>query len=98
MDTELVIKKQYVRKHLFMMVVEQLLDDYSKDGYEIKTQYPISGTWRADLFAVRDEERIVIELVYGKIPSDALNQLKQLVNAEGLTLRVIDVSKVTFEK
>lgn len=98
MDTGLVIKKQYVRKHLFMMVVEQLLDDYRKEGYEIKTQYPISETWRADLFAVRGEERIVIELVYGRIPSDALTQLKQMANAEGLTLKVVDVSKVTFEQ
>jgi hypothetical protein len=98
MDTGLVIKKQYVRKHLFMMVVEQLLDDYRKEGYEIKTQYPISGTLRADLFAVRGEERIVIELVFGRTPADVLNQLKQTVNAEGFTLKVIDVSKVTFEQ
>ncbi len=98
MAAGLVIKKQYVRKHLFMMVVEQLLDDYRQEGYEIKTQYPISDSLRADLFAVRGNERVVIELVYDSVSADNLNHLKQMVSAEGFTLKIIDVSKVTLER
>lgn len=98
MDTGLVIKKQNVRRHLFMMVVEQLLDDYRQEGYEIKTQYPISDSLRADLFAVKGDERIVIELVYGGIPADTLKQLEQIVSEEGFILKVIDISKVILEQ
>ena len=36
------------------MVVHQLLDEYRKDGYEIKEQYPIGKNLRADVYAVKD--------------------------------------------
>lgn len=81
-----------------MMVVEQLIDNYRQQGYEIKTQYPISSTLRADLFAVREEEKVVIELVYGKMHEDELEQLEQTVSSEGFRLVVIDISKVKLER
>lgn len=81
-----------------MMVVEQLLDDYRQQGYEIKTQYPISSTLRADLFAVRGDESVVIELVDGQMPPEALHRLQSIVANEGFILRVVDVSKVQLEK
>lgn len=98
MDVRLIIKKQYVRKYLFKMVVEQLLDDYRQQGYEIKTQYPISSSLRADLFAVRGDDRVVIELTYGKIPDEDLKQLNQTVDSEGFRLEVIDISKVKLSR
>lgn len=98
METELIIKRQYVRKHLTMMVVEQLLDNYRSQGYEIKTQYPISATLRADLFAVKGDDRVVIELIYGKASDDALKQLEQMVASEGFRLEIVDVSKVKMER
>lgn len=98
MDSEIIIRHQYVKKHLFMMVVEQLLDDYRQQGYEIKTQYPISSTLRADMFAVRGDERVVIELVDGQMPSEALHRLQSIVAKEGFTLRVVDITKVQLEK
>lgn len=81
-----------------MMVVEQLLDDYRQQGYEIKTQYPISSSLRADLFAVRGDEHVVIELVDGQILPEALRYLQNIVANEGFTLRIVDVSKVQLEK
>lgn len=98
MDTELSIKQKYVKKYMSMMVVEQLIDNYRQQGYEIKTQYPISSTLRADLFAVREEEKVVIELVYGKMHEDELEQLEQTVSSEGFRLVVIDISKVKLER
>ena len=97
MDSDIIIRHQYVKKHLFMMVVEQLLDDYRQKGYEIKTQYPISSMLRADLFAVRGDERVVIELVDGQISSEALHRLQSIVANEGFTLRIVDISKVRLE-
>lgn len=97
MNVELIIKRNYVRKYLQMMVVEQLLDDYRQQGYEIKTQYPISATLRADLFAVKGDDRVVIELVYGRIPDEAMQQLEHTVTSEGFRLEVIDISKVKLE-
>ena len=81
-----------------MMVVEQLLDNYRSQGYEIKTQYPISATLRADLFAVKGDDRVVIELIYGKASDDALKQLEQMVASEGFRLEIVDVSKVKMER
>ena len=98
MDTGLVIKRQYVRRHLMMMVVEQLFNDYRQQGYEVKTQYPVAANMRADLFAVKGEEKIVIELVDGDLPSEAKERLEQTVSAEGFSLRIIDITKVTMER
>ena len=97
MDSGIIIRHQYVQRYLFMMVVEQLLDDYRQQGYEIKTKYPISSTLRADLFAVRGDERVVIELVDGQISSEALHRLQSIVANEGFTLRIVDISKVQLE-
>lgn len=94
----MLVKQKYVRKHLYMMVVEQLVDDLVQQGYEIKTQYPITSTLRADLFAVRGDEKIVMELTYGHIPDDALQRLRLIVSNEGFELRVIDISKVELER
>jgi len=98
MNTELIIKQEYVRKHLQMMVVEQLLDNYRSQGYEIKTQYPISATLRADLFAVKGDDRVVIELVNGTISDEAMKHFMQVVTSEGFRLEVIDISKVKLER
>lgn len=98
MNTELIIKQKYVRKHLPMMVVEQLLDNYRQRGYEIKPQYPISASLRADLFAVKGEDRVVIKLVYGTIPDEAMRQLEHSVASEGFRLEIIDIAKVKLER
>lgn len=98
MDAIFTIRKQYVKKYIYMMVVEQLLDDYRQHGFEIKTQYPISAVLRADLFAVRDDKRVVIELVDGAIPASAKQRLERIAADEGLEIKVIDISKVKFEK
>lgn len=97
MDSDIIIQHQFVKKYLYMMVVEQLLDDYRQQGYEIKTRYPISPTLRADLFAVRGDERVVIELVDGTISTEVLHRLQAIVANEGFTLRIVDISKVRLE-
>ncbi len=98
MNAELIIRKEYVRKHLQMMVVEQLVNDYRQRGYETKTLYPISATLRADLFAVKGDDRVVVELVNGRIPDEALQQLERTVTSEGFRLKVVDISKVKLER
>lgn len=98
MDAVFTIRKQYVKKHIYMMVVEQLLDDYRQQGFEIKTQYPISATLRADIFAVRDNERVVIELVDGAVSASTKQRLEGIAAGEGVEIKLIDISRVKFEK
>ena len=98
MSKKMIIKKEYFKKYLYLMVEEQLLDDYRQQGFEVKPQYPISAGFRADIYAVRGKERVVVELVDGKIPESVMERMKSSIKEEGLDLKIIDISKVDFEK
>lgn len=98
MSKKMIIKKEYFKKYLFMMVEKQLLDDYRQQGFEVKTQYPISSGFRADIYAVRGEERVVVEIVDGNIHESVMERMKSSILEEGLDLKIIDISKVEIEK
>ena len=53
------------------MAMEQIVDEYKEKGYELKVQYPLSHNLRADLYAVKDDEKIAIEFVNGTTPEDS---------------------------
>lgn len=98
MSKKMIVKKKYLKKYLYMMVEEQLLDDYRQQGFEVKTQYPILADFRADIYAVRGEERVVVELVDGNIPESVMERIKSSITEEGFDLKIIDISKVELEK
>jgi len=80
------------------MAMEQIVDEYKEMGYELKVQYPLSHNLRADLYAVKNEEKIAIEFVNGKTQEDTISRLKQITSEEGITLRVIDTSSIKIEE
>lgn len=98
MESSIVIQSKYVRKYLLLMAMEQIIDEYREKGFELKVQYPLSHNLRADLYAVKDDEKIVIEFVNGKRSEDNISRLKQITSEEGITLRVIDASTIKIEE
>ena len=80
------------------MAVDQLIDEYLGKGYEIKSQYPIIGSLRVDLFAVKGNKRIAVEFVDGHTSSESLLRLKRVAEEEGFSLKLIDISKIKIEQ
>lgn len=79
------------------MAVEQLLDEYKENGFEIKSQYPIIGSLRVDLFAVKGDERIAIEFVDNQTSDDTVSRLQQIAQEEDFVLKLIDISAIQLE-
>ena len=93
----MIIKRQYIKKYLLQMAIDQLVDDFTQKGYEVKTQYPIFSNFRTDLYAVKEGDKIAVVFVDNS-PMQALNHLKQLVAADGINLIFVDITQITLEQ
>lgn len=79
------------------MAMDQLIDEYIQNGYEIKSQYPLFDDFRADLYALKDEEKVAIEFVNIPVSEELMQSIKQRAAKEGITLRFIDISKIQIQ-
>ena len=94
----MVIKNKYVKKYIPLMAMEQLIEEYKKKGYELKTQYPIYGTLRVDLFAANENDKLAIEFVDEFTTKESLIRLKQIAEEEKVTIKLINISKIRLEQ
>ena len=69
----------------------------TQKGFEIKPQYPILDNFRADIYAIKDDEKVAIEFVHISDSEESMQNLKQLAAEEGITLRFIDISKIQIQ-
>jgi Holliday junction resolvase len=60
------IKKQYLQKYMHSVAIDQLADEYRSKGYKVLKGEPI-GSHKADLIAVKGDEKIVVEVKAGKL-------------------------------
>ena len=97
MSSEMMIQYRYVKRYLLPMAMDQLIDEYIQKGFEIKPQYPILDNFRADIYAIKDDEKVAIEFVHISDSEESMQNLKQLAAEEGITLRFIDISKIQIQ-
>ena len=92
----MIIKQKYISKYLLMMAVDQLFDEFQERGFEIKTQYPIIGSLRVDIFAVKGDKRIAVEFVDNQISDEwkALNSDYVVRNRYGPKRRQQSLEKI----
>ena len=84
----------YVRQ----MVVHQLLDEYRKDGYETKDQYPIGKNLRADIYAVKDDERVIVEIKDKRARLEYIDKIRETAQKEGIRFIIVDISDIKIEE
>lgn len=84
----------YVRQ----MVVQQLLDEYREQGYETKEQYPLGNNQRADIYAVKDNERVIIELKDKRARLEYIEKIRETAQKEGIKFIIIDISDIIIEE
>ena len=73
------IKKKYLSKYLHDIAIEQIAEDYQKNGYKVSKEEKL-GNFRADLVARKGGEQIVIEVKSGKMSSDRKKELAGLAD------------------
>ncbi|MCL2144762.1 MAG: hypothetical protein FWH43_04635 [Endomicrobia bacterium] len=71
------IKKKYFEKYLHSIAIEQIAEDYLKNGYSVSKEQHI-GKYRADLVAKKGDETIVIEVKSGKMTPEKKDTIKYL--------------------
>lgn len=73
------IKKKYLSKYLNDIAIEQIAEDYIKNGYKVSKGEKL-GNFRADLIARKASEQIVIEVKSGKMSLDRKKELAGLAD------------------
>ena len=71
------IKKKYFEKYLHSIAIEQIGEDYIRNGYSITKEERI-GKYKADLVARKENETIVIEVKSGKMTFEKKETIKHL--------------------
>ena len=85
------IKEKYIRRYWNQMVEEQVYDDYVAKGYEVRRDCLLgeSKAIRADFFATRGDEKLIIELVTKAKPKDYVLQLYDIAREMGAELNLV---------
>ena len=84
----------YVRQ----MVVRQLLDEYKAKGYETKEQYPLGNNLRADIFAVKEGKRVILEITDRHGRQEQIEKIREISQKEGISFSIIDISDIKIEE
>jgi len=94
----MVIKKKYFEMYVRQMVVRQLLDEYRDNGYETKEQYPLGNSLRADIYAVKDGERVIIQIIDKQTRKEQIEKIRERALEEGVKLTIYDITNVKIEE
>lgn len=94
----MIIKRKYFEMFVRQMVVRQLLDEYRDNGYETKERYPLGNSLRADIYAVRDGERVIIQIVDKQTRKEQIEKIREKAQEEGVKLIVYDIEDAKIEE
>jgi len=94
----MVIRQKYYQMFVRQMAVQQLMDEYKEKGYEVKEQYPIGRNLRADLYASKDGERIIVELTDKDTRLEQVDLIRQIAQLEGSQFRIVNLSDIKIEE
>lgn len=73
-----------IQKYSYLLALSKVKDEYESRGYEVKVDYPISSGIMADLYASKDNDKVLIELK-SKIPSESMrNRMSKFAQSEGM--------------
>lgn len=84
------IREEYIRRYWYKMVEEQVYDDYKAKGYDVVRECLLGETeFRADIFATRGDEKIIIEIATKSKPRAYIMRLYDIAHEMGAELKVI---------
>lgn len=73
-----------IQKYSYLLALSKVKEDYESQGYEVKADYPISSGIMADLYASKDNDKVLIELK-SKMPSESMrNKMDMIAQTEGM--------------
>lgn len=73
------INKQLLYRNLHFLAIQQLAEEYTEKGYKVEKESKI-GKFQADLIAIKNDEKIVIEVKAGRMDSSRKKQLAKLAD------------------
>ncbi len=73
------ISKSHLYKHLHLIAIDQIADNYLSKGYKVEREKKI-GKFIADLVASKDKENVVIEVKTGRINQERKKELAKLAD------------------
>lgn len=84
------IREKYIRKYWYQMVEDQVYDDYISKGYEVKRQLVIGESdFKADFYATKDDEKIIIEIVTKDKSRYYIMRLYEIAHEMGAELKLV---------
>lgn len=76
--------KTNIQKYSYLLALEKVKDEYESNGYEVKADYPITSGIRADLYAMKGDDRVIVDLKASMPTAEMRKRMNSLANAEGM--------------
>ena len=90
------IEDKYIRKYWYQIVEDQVCDNYMSRGYHVEKQIALGDGLRADLYATKDEERIIIEIAISKKSRQEFVHLFKIAHDIGARVEVVSANYKPF--
>lgn len=68
------INPKYIQRYWYQIVADQIADEYKQNEYTIYREYQV-GDIRADLYAVKEDHKVIIEIVTSEKSNDQIIRL-----------------------
>lgn len=94
------IEQKYIVKYFHRIATDQIADQYIARGYNVRKEASI-GSFRADLLAEKNDEKIIIEVKTHKLRSESKKRLTEIadyVNSLGQYKFVVAIALPPKEK
>ena len=91
------VEDKYIKRYWYHIVEDQVYDDYTARGYHVERQFLLGdNNFRADLYATKDDERIIIEITISKKSRYEFIHLLSKAHELGARLEVVSANYKPF--
>lgn len=81
------VKEKYIQKYWHEIVRDQIMDELMEQGFEVYPEHDIDG-YVADLYAVRGDEKKIIEIKKNALTRDAFIKLHKFSLERGIKFQL----------
>ena len=82
------IREEFVKRYWDQIVRDQVIDDWEKKGFNVTTEKKL-GDDVADIYAVKEERKIIIEIVTSKKDRSTYARLQRLAKEQGAEMMLV---------
>lgn len=90
------INPKYIQRYWYQIVADQIADEYRQKEYTIYREYQVDDI-RADLYAVKEDHKVIIEIVTSEKSNDQIIHLYRAAQQSDCEFRIVSTNYTPFD-